>query len=519
MAWASLSTTLGNKPHVLAGPLLRRVTTEEATVWLALRKPGTVDLTIYDGNAAILQGRRHTVAIGRNLHIVAVTADKALPPFTGTMAEGKIYQYDLTFAYDDHLSETLASATGGASLAYAPYTRPSFCLPPSNLNALRILHGSCRIPHGNGPDTLPIIDDLILQMAANPDMRPHQLLMTGDQIYADDVGYAMSMMVNDAAEALLGWSEVVPINLPPFGPTKVADLSPALREHALAETAGFTSEDLVGHLVGLGEYLAMYLFVWSDVPWPATGTALPAFAEVANYFASREPGIFSELGYRQVRYEDAKAIDAQTARTQDFRSKLGAVRRALANIPSYMIFDDHEVTDDWNMTRRICTGIYGSDLGLRVVQNALTAYAVCQHWGNVPDDFGMSRMDFAESGTCTVTPDTFRFTLRKDKLRQTRRREGCRALPPDRCRTGTSWSWSAARAWRPLRGSGHHGGWGRCRAGCRSSRACRRRRCRTSAAAERRTRGRQRIPTATPGRNVRRGARAPASARRTVDRG
>ena len=28
------------------------------------------------------------------------------------------------------------------------------------------------------------------------------------------------------------------------------------------------------------------------------------------------------------------------------------VRRLLANVPSFMIFDDHEVTDDWNITPR-----------------------------------------------------------------------------------------------------------------------------------------------------------------------
>jgi hypothetical protein len=31
-----------------------------------------------------------------------------------------------------------------------------------------------------------------------------------------------------------------------------------------------------------------------------------------------------------------------------------------------MICDDHEFTDDWNMTRRFCQGVYGGDLGVRV---------------------------------------------------------------------------------------------------------------------------------------------------------
>jgi hypothetical protein len=52
-----------------------------------------------------------------------------------------------------------------------------------------------------------------------------------------------------------------------------------------------------------------------------------------------------------------------------------------------MICDDHEVTDDWNMTRDICKSLYGHPLGLRVTQNALVAYSLCQHWGNVPEVF------------------------------------------------------------------------------------------------------------------------------------
>ena len=70
-----------------------------------------------------------------------------------------------------------------------------------------------------------------------------------------------------------------------------------------------------------------------------------------------------------------------------FRQDLQDVRRMLANIPSYMICDDHEVTDDWNMTRDTCKSLYGRPLGLRVTQNALVAYSLCQHWGNVPEVF------------------------------------------------------------------------------------------------------------------------------------
>src|SRR5262249_25504317 len=58
-----------------------------------------------------------------------------------------------------------------------------------------------------------------------------------------------------------------------------------------------------------------------------------------------------------------------------------------ANVPTAMILDDHDVTDDFNMLPEFCTGVYGSDLGMRIIQNGLAAYAVCQHWGNAPEQF------------------------------------------------------------------------------------------------------------------------------------
>ena len=35
------------------------------------------------------------------------------------------------------------------------------------------------------------------------------------------------------------------------------------------------------------------------------------------------------------------------ARLTEIKRTLPKVRRALANVPTYMIFDDHEISDDW----------------------------------------------------------------------------------------------------------------------------------------------------------------------------
>jgi len=60
------------------------------------------------------------------------------------------------------------------------------------------------------------------------------------------------------------------------------------------------------------------------------------------------------------------------------------VRRALANVPTYMIFDDHDVTDDWNLTARWRDRVRASPAGRRIVANALAAYWAFQGWGNDP---------------------------------------------------------------------------------------------------------------------------------------
>src|SRR4029077_5694127 len=107
--------------------------------------------------------------------------------------------------------------------------------------------------------------------------RPHQLLLTGDQIYADDVAASLLMVLSDAAHVLLGWKEQLRHD-DQGSKADVDKLLPFLRRDPL-EAAGFTSEDLDGQLLSLGEYLCMYIMVWSDVLWPAD---MPAFSDLTK---------------------------------------------------------------------------------------------------------------------------------------------------------------------------------------------------------------------------------------------
>lgn len=318
--------------------------------------------------------------------MLAVTAN-AIPPPPWELTEGIVYRYELAFNFDDGRTMDLATATDKADLGYPPHTLPSFAFPPKHPNLLRLIQGSCRMPHAEGKDTFPLVDKLIAETASNAFARPHQLLLTGDQIYADDVAASMLIMLTDASDVLLDWKEVLPV--PPryadAGLDTAAQLSPFMRRELL-NGVGFTSVDLDAHLLSLGEYLCMYLFVWSDALW--TTTTLPLFADVVA-------NVRKNLGVERLPpgvLPPDDSIERHIKALIEFRKTVPEVRRVLANIPSYMTFDDHEVTDDWNMTLDYCRALYREQpgLGLRVVQNALVAYALCQHWGNVPEQFADS---------------------------------------------------------------------------------------------------------------------------------
>jgi hypothetical protein len=376
-----LKDRLSSLPWVLAGPILRKVTSKSVTVWVALQEKATLTLSVTDDkNSEVAVGTRDTVAVGASLHIGAVTANiKA-----DDLKEGVVYHYDIGF-WNAQRSATLATGTNSASLGYGTAsTLPGFSLPPADLTKVRLFHGSCRMPHGSGVDALALLDVLIGQAADNATERPHQLLLTGDQIYADDVAAALLPLLTDAGDYLLYGASTVAEQLPVVGLTSA--IPPYWRYHWL-DQAGFTSDDMRSHLMSFAEYLAMYLFTWSDVLWPLSGTSvdLPT-DETIKRLTDHLDAASSDI-QKQWKKHPQTEIYSDANDVQIHYATLFRVRRALANIPTAMIFDDHEITDDWNMTLGFAHDVYSNPLARRVVQNGMVAYALCQHWGNLPEDF------------------------------------------------------------------------------------------------------------------------------------
>jgi len=67
-----------------------------------------------------------------------------------------------------------------------------------------------------------------------------------------------------------------------------------------------------------------------------------------------------------------------------FYEALPSVRRTLANVPTLMIMDDHDVTDDWNLNPIWVDRVYKTAFGRAILRNGLAAYTLFQDWGNDP---------------------------------------------------------------------------------------------------------------------------------------
>ena len=213
-------------PLLLAGPILRRVEPSLASVWLALSVECDVQLKVWDGlgtsdrpNPFAVSPETRTVRVGAQLHVVVVTI-KFEPP------SAKAFQADNLYSYDVAIRDATGTRPHARNLAHAGGRRvrrlrpaaarvperamlPSFAPPPSKLEDLNLLYGSCRLPGHTTPDALALVDDLISgpendNRWQSATKRPHQLFLGGDQVYADDLERLQLLMVAQAAVPLIG---------------------------------------------------------------------------------------------------------------------------------------------------------------------------------------------------------------------------------------------------------------------------------------------------------------------------
>lgn len=331
--------------------------------------------------------RCRVVPIGHHafLHLIDVSLPEPLPQDT-------VIHYDLIVTLDGDVEANIAQ--WAPHLLHEGATQPSLVL---RSRADDILFGSCRKPHHPSRDGLARADGLLADHIERADARPAMLILCGDQIYADDVAGPMLAAIHLLIRRLGLYGEFLEgavvadseaLYDHPASYYHREDLLPAfksneaLRERFFGgvEKPIFTTANAHNHLVTLAEVMAMYLLVWSPVSWQLVPEP-------------PRPELDVEHARRWLR--EAKAL-------QSFRSDLPQAARLLAHVQTLMIFDDHDITDDWNLSAKWERTAYEHPFSRRIVGNALMAYMLCQGWGNRPDAFGTVLEDMV---ALTAAPD------------------------------------------------------------------------------------------------------------------
>jgi hypothetical protein len=414
-------------PLLLAGPIIRRVDKTQVCIWIATSKAVASKVEIFNiygskskfafskelneqantelvpplspSNMKIIgSGKSTSLKLGDNLYVSLIVAR----PFSlneknednntkmlSTFPTEEILAYDIelfltneskdkglrlkdlgllsgenTILYDNSDFRELNDHDKHRDKPFPPmFSLPTFYISAGkNSSELNILYGSCRKLHGEDGDSLTIGDKLIASSVSDPKKRPSSLFLIGDQIYADDVPGPLIEYLGNLSKELLGWQEIVDgIGIP------LKDISVGGRKGIVLSQAQLTSEVSDNHLLGFGEFAAMYLVSWNPLIWPK---------EFDSYLSK-----LYRINESKQKYEtEMKELEVS-------RKNLKEIRRLLANIPTYMICDDHEITDDWNIDRKWYDSVRNSKSGSQIVTNGLVAYWAFQAWGNDPNSF------------------------------------------------------------------------------------------------------------------------------------
>ena len=126
------------------------------------------------------------------------------------------------------------------------------------------------------------------------------------------------------------------------------------RSRLVREIARFTTTDGLHHLLSFGEKaraapaVVEALRLWQ----PLTG-ADAVFVGCSEDRGQSPAGLGVEvwLGREVAGRRRSRTSSTRTERAEVFRAAVPRVARALANVATYMVYDDHEMTDDWYLSQ------------------------------------------------------------------------------------------------------------------------------------------------------------------------
>ena len=353
-------------PILVAGPILRSASKKRVYVWIATSVPINVTGAILEpqlglsdppANWKVLgSGKSVSIMLGQRLfvHRVLITPYDKKNGFPLDTILG----YELTFFVPKDVGFAFTDENGlikRDAIAYGNASLPTFTLgrdPAKPGFAFNVLHASCRKLHGPGDDATVEMDRHLKSVHDYFEDRPSALLLTGDQVYADDVSSGLTLGIEYAAAMLMGYQERLPDG------KYLSDIDGARGTTVTKEEHGFTVDKSVGgnHVMSFGEFAALYIFSWSTSLWD---------------HPDLEPYI-----------------------TLSIRESVEATQRVFANVPCYMIMDDHEITDDWPCTQEMYDTVMKSSLTRWIVANGMMACWAFQLWGNANGKGGSSEPPF-----------------------------------------------------------------------------------------------------------------------------
>lgn len=358
-------------PLILAGPMLRHCDASHFTLWFVSREPlSELQLTLGEQSYPLTEEEVHCVPLGQHAfqYLLRLSRPELLTPQT-------VIQYRVSAkGIDDLFNDVKALGYGDADSPHLYFSQ----------TLTQVWHGSCRNPHHHSEDALVAADTKLAQLIdKGNNERPALLMLSGDQVYMDDVAGPMLCAIGQVIEKLglhheafhganIAGSEAISYQ-PEHLYLRHKNLLP--RTEYPAKTALwrwyinhpiFTSSIAENHLVSLNEMIALYLLTWSPELWELID--LPK--EVEGLSAAN-----------QLRWQ------REWQNLLAFKAGLKQVRRLMAHIPVYMMFDDHDITDDWNLTAKWEQAAYGHAFSKRIIGNALIAYTLFQGLGNAPSQF------------------------------------------------------------------------------------------------------------------------------------
>jgi len=416
----AVNPSIKTLPPIIAGPMLRHVDDAQVVIWLVSSVAAELSVSLYCGDVVLAHTRADTaqkdcIQLGNHawVHLITLQPEKGVP-------EDTWLHYDVGIRA---VATTLSATVSGTGcdeensyhslhelmpdICFEGEVRPRF-VRQSSLGT--VLHGSCRKPHYQGEDGFLAAENVLAaarSVASNQNgthttdvecgvseaqataNQPSLLMLHGDQVYVDDVAGPMLQAIQQTVkvlglrdESIAGSADVssgrdlLEGSSHMYGRLQLLPDTKANRTMIEtvfqgAEKPVFTSTTADNHLITLAEVLAMYLLVWSPELWHRVTLDEPA----------------------GLTRKQKQTYQRELVALRGFIEALPAVRRVMANIPVYMIFDDHDVTDDWNLTKDWEERAYGHAFSRRIIGNAMIGYLICQGWGNSPSSFSQLLME------------------------------------------------------------------------------------------------------------------------------